>query len=254
MRNSLLNPFPCIYVHRNCPCYNRCLFFGRLKINHEFHEFILDPGTVANSYHATMSHIWLPDNQQETQRTPPPHYHAPIGCLGIIRTPPFLPRIHINSIKLKWMLLIIVIKIIEHFFISINCLMRYILGLSWEIVKLTSFFCCSKEHLCFICTVSECDDRKRTHNTAVYTWRLGPLSYGRYHWIMAVTAELRPSLLSYGRHRWATAVMTELRMSPLSYGHHQLSYGHHQLSYGHHQLSYGRHQLSYGRHHHCCRL
>ncbi len=28
---------------------NRCLFFRRLKINHESHEFILDPGTVANN-------------------------------------------------------------------------------------------------------------------------------------------------------------------------------------------------------------
>jgi hypothetical protein len=47
-----LNPFPCIYVHRNCPCYNMCLFFRRLKINHEPHEFILDPGTVANNTYA----------------------------------------------------------------------------------------------------------------------------------------------------------------------------------------------------------
>ncbi len=31
MRNNLLNPFPCIYVHRNCPCYNRCSFFCRVK-------------------------------------------------------------------------------------------------------------------------------------------------------------------------------------------------------------------------------
>jgi hypothetical protein len=28
---------------------NRCLF-RRLKINHDTHEFILDPGTIANSY------------------------------------------------------------------------------------------------------------------------------------------------------------------------------------------------------------
>jgi hypothetical protein len=31
MRNNLLNPFPCIYVQRNCPCYNRCLFFRRVE-------------------------------------------------------------------------------------------------------------------------------------------------------------------------------------------------------------------------------
>jgi hypothetical protein len=29
---------------------NRCLFFCRLKINHESHEFILDSATVTNSY------------------------------------------------------------------------------------------------------------------------------------------------------------------------------------------------------------
>ncbi len=33
----------------NMSCNNRCLFFRRLKINHEPHEFILDPGTVANT-------------------------------------------------------------------------------------------------------------------------------------------------------------------------------------------------------------
>ncbi len=27
-------------------CNNRCLFFHRLIINHESHEFILEPGTV----------------------------------------------------------------------------------------------------------------------------------------------------------------------------------------------------------------
>ncbi len=32
-----------------CTCNNRCLFFRRLKINHESHEFILESGTVANS-------------------------------------------------------------------------------------------------------------------------------------------------------------------------------------------------------------
>ncbi len=33
---------------------NRCLFFRRLKINHEFHEFILESGTVANIYNNTI--------------------------------------------------------------------------------------------------------------------------------------------------------------------------------------------------------
>ncbi len=28
-----------------------CLFFCRLKINHDYHEFILEFGTVANIYH-----------------------------------------------------------------------------------------------------------------------------------------------------------------------------------------------------------
>jgi hypothetical protein len=27
-----------------------CLFFRRLKVNHDVHEFILDSGTIANSY------------------------------------------------------------------------------------------------------------------------------------------------------------------------------------------------------------
>jgi hypothetical protein len=30
---------------------NWCLFFRRLKINHESHEFILESGTVANNYY-----------------------------------------------------------------------------------------------------------------------------------------------------------------------------------------------------------
>jgi hypothetical protein len=38
-------PFPCPKMS----CNNRCLFFRRLKINHESHEFILDSGTVANN-------------------------------------------------------------------------------------------------------------------------------------------------------------------------------------------------------------
>jgi hypothetical protein len=32
-----------------CLHNNRCLFFRRLKINHESNEFILDSGTVANN-------------------------------------------------------------------------------------------------------------------------------------------------------------------------------------------------------------
>jgi serine protease inhibitor len=38
--------FPSLY---SVSCNTRCLFFHRLKINHESHEFILEPGTVANS-------------------------------------------------------------------------------------------------------------------------------------------------------------------------------------------------------------
>ncbi len=34
---------------------NRCLFFCRLKINHESHEFILESGTVANN---TIHGLW----------------------------------------------------------------------------------------------------------------------------------------------------------------------------------------------------
>ncbi len=46
MANNLLKPFLMhIYVCQNYSCNNRCLFFRRLKINH---EFILESGTVAN--------------------------------------------------------------------------------------------------------------------------------------------------------------------------------------------------------------
>ncbi len=39
-------------------CNNR-FFFHRLKINHESHEFILDPGTVANSiFNASLLLLW----------------------------------------------------------------------------------------------------------------------------------------------------------------------------------------------------
>jgi hypothetical protein len=34
-----------ILIHNN----DKCLFFRRLKINHESHEFILESGTVANT-------------------------------------------------------------------------------------------------------------------------------------------------------------------------------------------------------------
>ncbi len=36
--------FPCT----NCVVQEQVFIFPRLKINHESHEFILDPGTVAN--------------------------------------------------------------------------------------------------------------------------------------------------------------------------------------------------------------
>jgi hypothetical protein len=39
----------CLFSCTNMSCNNRCLFFRRLKINHESHGFILDPGTVANT-------------------------------------------------------------------------------------------------------------------------------------------------------------------------------------------------------------
>ncbi len=48
--SSLFDLFPCTYMSRNYACNNRCLFFRRLKIIHEPHEFRLDPGTVANRY------------------------------------------------------------------------------------------------------------------------------------------------------------------------------------------------------------
>jgi hypothetical protein len=46
MANNLLKPFLMyIYVCQNYSCNNMCLFFRRLKINH---EFILESGTVVN--------------------------------------------------------------------------------------------------------------------------------------------------------------------------------------------------------------
>ncbi len=48
-KKNLLNSFPMYIRVLNYSFNNRCLFFRRLKINHESHEFILDHGTVANS-------------------------------------------------------------------------------------------------------------------------------------------------------------------------------------------------------------
>jgi hypothetical protein len=49
--SSPLESFPVyMYVLQNYSCNNRCLFFRRLKTNHESHEFILESGTVANNY------------------------------------------------------------------------------------------------------------------------------------------------------------------------------------------------------------
>jgi hypothetical protein len=41
----------------NVSCNNRCFFFCRLKINHESHEFILDPGTVAKTVRSRNWHV-----------------------------------------------------------------------------------------------------------------------------------------------------------------------------------------------------
>jgi hypothetical protein len=37
-----------------------CLFFCRLKINHDSHEFILEFGTVANNYYRKCINIYIP--------------------------------------------------------------------------------------------------------------------------------------------------------------------------------------------------
>ncbi len=44
----LLSPLIIAYCDKLCSYKNRYLFFA-LKINHESHEFILDPGTVMNT-------------------------------------------------------------------------------------------------------------------------------------------------------------------------------------------------------------
>jgi hypothetical protein len=38
----------CLFAMCECVCTITDVYFHRLKINHESHEFILDPGTVAN--------------------------------------------------------------------------------------------------------------------------------------------------------------------------------------------------------------
>jgi hypothetical protein len=54
-RDTLLNKCTCnvsltttICFMHSCICIITGVYFRRLKINHESHEFILDPGTVAN--------------------------------------------------------------------------------------------------------------------------------------------------------------------------------------------------------------
>ncbi len=39
----------CSVMQHSCACIMTGVFFCRLKINHEPHEFILDSGTVANN-------------------------------------------------------------------------------------------------------------------------------------------------------------------------------------------------------------
>jgi hypothetical protein len=48
--HTVTNNHCLFFACKLCLYNNRCLFFHRLKINHESHEFILDFGTVANSY------------------------------------------------------------------------------------------------------------------------------------------------------------------------------------------------------------
>ncbi len=55
------------------PLYKIChiiigVYFRRLKINHESHEFILDPGTVANSYSATIRILINPTSRTINSR------------------------------------------------------------------------------------------------------------------------------------------------------------------------------------------
>jgi hypothetical protein len=64
-----------LYVQRNYSCNKRCLFFRRLKIDHESHEFILESGTVANkdefivtlllpNFHRKTSSYFIPKNME----------------------------------------------------------------------------------------------------------------------------------------------------------------------------------------------
>jgi hypothetical protein len=46
-----------LFVYKLCLYNNRCLFFCRLKINHESHEFILDSGTVVNKYNSQRKRV-----------------------------------------------------------------------------------------------------------------------------------------------------------------------------------------------------
>jgi hypothetical protein len=52
------NPFPVYICALEFSCNNRCLFFRRLKINHESHEFILGSGSVANSLDRTPDSLY----------------------------------------------------------------------------------------------------------------------------------------------------------------------------------------------------
>jgi hypothetical protein len=77
--------FPSLY---SVSCNNRCLFFHRLKINHESHEFILEPGTVANSNMfsslqskwSSMAIIWTLIERQYVQRFLKFHLFVQILC------------------------------------------------------------------------------------------------------------------------------------------------------------------------------
>ncbi len=46
-----LSIIPILCVYRICIITVICVYFRRLKINHDVHEFILDSGTVANTTH-----------------------------------------------------------------------------------------------------------------------------------------------------------------------------------------------------------
>jgi hypothetical protein len=104
-----------LHVH-DCGCNNnRCLFFRRLKINHDTHEFILDSGTIANSSvhnfllifkivlvivldHGSVNfldlgpcfsdrniHVWTEGESPKPDPAPPPPYSIPESSAGIHR-------------------------------------------------------------------------------------------------------------------------------------------------------------------------